>query len=411
MSTRRLDFSIQTDPVRTVRVYTDGVTNKQTGVNAAYQCSETTTGVKRHKPTGWMSPTAYTFERVSIKAPVGRSYCNPNPNPGPYGSIVTGVCGTLSGSSGVRRFVASNHFNGALTEATAKDGESLRNTALIKARAKLKSTDVNLGVAYGERNATARMLGDTATRIAKSFGHLKRGRVRKAMDELGISSKKREPKGSNVPNKWLELQYGWKPWLSDVHGAADALSKRQPDDWKVTARATANNEVSKTYTILAQPEVGQGYDACVVVASARRSVYARIDAVPQNEAIISLASLGILNPLEVAWELVPFSFVVDWAWPIGSYLSSLDAMFGYSSKAYSSSLLVRANWTDNGSTKVGTDGSKIENNWYGAKELVYLSRQVSTSTPIPSLPRFKDPRSFGHMANGLALLATVFGRR
>jgi hypothetical protein len=30
----------------------------------------------------------------------------------------------------------------------------------------------------------------------------------------------------------------------------------------------------------------------------------------------------------VAWELVPFSFVLDWFIPIGSYLSQLDASAG-----------------------------------------------------------------------------------
>lgn len=34
---------------------------------------------------------------------------------------------------------------------------------------------------------------------------------------------------------------------------------------------------------------------------------------------------GLLNPLSVAWELMPLSFVADWFLPIGSYLSGFDA--------------------------------------------------------------------------------------
>jgi hypothetical protein len=33
---------------------------------------------------------------------------------------------------------------------------------------------------------------------------------------------------------------------------------------------------------------------------------------------------GLVNPFEVAWEIVPFSFVADWFLPIGRYLSALD---------------------------------------------------------------------------------------
>lgn len=411
MSTRRQDYNIKLNPTLTTRTTSNGTSGKATGFNAAYRCSETTTGVTRHKPQGWMPPTAYTYKRVKISAPFGTCLHQVGPVPSSTtGQMFTGVVGTLGGDSGVYRFIAGDHFNACLTEGTAQSDIGLRNQALIKARGKLKQQSVNLGVAYGERNATARMLGDTTTRMANSFRHLRRGQVRKAMDELGISSKKREPRGSNVPNKWLELQYGWKPMCSDVFGAVNALSKRTPDDWLVTARATATDQTNYTYSVIGVPGYS-GSDACVVTAWCSRSVYTRIDVIPQNEAIISLASLGILNPLEVAWELVPYSFVVDWAWPIGNYLSSLDAMFGYEAKAYTSSLLVRANWRDEGSSAYASNGAKIENRYTGTKELVYLDRQVSTSVEVPSLPRFKDPRSLGHMANGLALLATAFGRR
>jgi hypothetical protein len=42
------------------------------------------------------------------------------------------------------------------------------------------------------------------------------------------------------------------------------------------------------------------------------------------------ARLGLLNPAEVIWELVPFSFVADWFLPIGDYLSALDAPMRFS---------------------------------------------------------------------------------
>lgn len=338
----------------------------------------------------------------------------PSGVPNTQGSKYVGRVGSIPGNVNpvVMRFTADNHYNLALTTTAAKeDTRGLRNSALIAVRNKLKSTDVNLGVAFAERKQTTRLLTDTALRLAKSIKNLKRGNVRKAMDDLGISSKRREPRGSNVPKKWLEMQYAWKPWLADVYGSCDALNKAPPDHWRVTAKATRRHTAEYTAGITPNATCSNGFDACRVVSRLEQSVFARIDAEPENELLISLASLGILNPLLVVWERVPFSFLIDWAWPIGSWLESLDALVGYKCLGYSSSMLVRAEWVDTGFSKTATSGqAKIVNDYVGVKRLVYLKREVSTSTPIPVIPRFKDPRSLGHMANALALLAGAVGK-
>jgi hypothetical protein len=36
--------------------------------------------------------------------------------------------------------------------------------------------------------------------------------------------------------------------------------------------------------------------------------------------------INVGNPLEWAWERVPFSFVVDWIIPVGSYIASLSVL-------------------------------------------------------------------------------------
>jgi len=329
----------------------------------------------------------------------------PDGVPNTWGDCYTGVVGVLSGD-GITRFDLANALNQALLEYDAKLDDGLRNSALIAARNNLKSASVDLGVAFAERKQTVGLVTETATRMGRSIRYLLRGQTRRAMDELGISSKKRAPRGSNVPNKWLEMQYGWKPLLSDVYGATDSLAKRTRDDWRITAKATKSNSISKSVEYDAKG-AGWGF----ISVEGRKSVFARIDCAPQSEILISLSSLGITNPLNVAWERVPFSFVVDWFLPIGNYLDSLDAMLGYECRGYSSSLLVRAEWTIVGRSGTVSGSYKIKNSYEGGKKLVYLERIASSSVPIPTPPSFKDPRSLGHMANALALLAGAFGRR
>jgi hypothetical protein len=153
------------------------------------------------------------------------------------------------------------------------------------------------------------------------------------------------------------------------------------------------------------------FDGFVGTAKAERSALVRIDAQPNNVATITLASLGITNPLLVAWELVPFSFVVDWFLPIGNYLESLDSLLGYETAYTSTSTFQVVEWTDVGKSASFSGGRYIKNIWVGTKKVTKLVRTTSSGVPIPHPPFLKDGRSLGHMANGLALLSQFFGRK
>lgn len=367
------------------------------------RATETSSGVQRRKPQGWIPPTGYQFRYYRIDVQQGMTRQTPDNRIPWLGQKYVGVVGAS-------RFSGEDHFNGAISVSDAQvDNEGLGNLSLIRARNNLKGNSINLGVAFGERNATARLLGDTTIAIAKSFSSLRRGDVRGAMRYLGIRPGAREPRGSSVPKKWLEMQYGWKPLLMDVHGAVDALRKRDSRDWAVTVKGHARSLNSYRYVL---PLPAPDFAGANVTARVEKRALTRIDAFPSNEAIISLSSLGITNPALIAWELVPFSFVVDWALPIGDWLNSLDATLGFEVRGCSTSYFVKAEWLDAVSDIwVHSNGLAVqESHFVGKQKLVYLVRTASASVPIPALPSLKDPRSLGHMANGLALLTQVFGR-
>lgn len=367
------------------------------------EVSESCSGVTRHKPSGWIPPTGYTFSSRYVAYANGL-YERRIPAQTHKGQRYSGIIGQGAGHHN-----SLNHFDEAVSESTAMSGGSTASNALLRARNNLKGMDINLGAAYGERKQTANLLGDTAIRLAKSYKSLRRGEIRNAMRQLGISPSRSQPRGSTAPQKWLELQYGWKPLLSDVYGACDALSKRDKKDWRVTARGRASETAQWTYRL--NPHVTANSDPHYVVAESRRSSFCRIDALPQNEALISLASVGVTNPLLVAWERLPFSFVVDWALPIGGWLESLDALLGYTSAYTSNSTLVKCEWVGTGLSEVFSPGNFVNANYIERKRMISLVRAASSGVPLPTFPRVKDPLSLGHMANGLSLLAQAFGRR
>lgn len=360
-----------------------------------FRAFETTAGSSGHKQAGWLPPKGYNLTYLSYRRAQGICRNIPTSGPSNLGQIYTGCVG---GS----RFNSLDHFNAAMLESAITDN-TLYNRVLINARLKMKAKSVDLGVAFAERKQTARLLGDTASRMARSFNNLKRGRVRAAMRDLGIASSRREPRGNSIPSKWLEMQYGWKPLISDVYGACDALSRRDKGDWRVTAKAQLNSrkEGFARFT---------SFDAGQCVAWSETGAFCRIDALPGNDLTMSLASLGITNPLLIAWELVPYSFVVDWCLPVGTWLDSLDALLGYKNASQSISVFTKAEWVETGSSLPPSGGFKISNEYVGSKKMVVLDRDAGSAT-LPTFPRIKDPRSLGHMANGLALLSQAFGRR
>jgi hypothetical protein len=332
----------------------DGTFVSQSEAADGWHAEETVTGISRRKPVGWIPPEGYTMFHKTYRRAEGSCLNVTNSNNLAQGQLMTGLVGSVTGG----RFNSLAHFDQLCSETFVATG--LTNQALIGARIRLKETKINLGVAFGERNQTARLLGDTATRIYRTVKSLKRGEIRNAMRHLGISSRKRQPRGSNWTQNWLELQYGWKPLLSDVYGAAAALNKRPKSHWRVTSKASRKQ---RDHFEVTWSSTDAGYGTCEVESNA----FVRIDALPQNEAIISLASMGITNPLSIGWELVPFSFVVDWALPVGKYLESLDAMLGYESAYASISLFTKMKWDEKGRFQQVSPTAYRDNRYAGQK--------------------------------------------
>lgn len=365
--------------------------------------SEVTSGLDRRKPKGWIPPTGYHYQFRDYRFPEGTSfYYLASTNWLNYRGVVGGPDGG--------RFNAYNHFDETAHEpdVLSHHGEN-SNAALIAARNKLKGMNVNLGAAWGERKATSRQVGDACKSIADAFRNVRRGNFAGAARDLGVRARRKYPRGSNITQNWLAMQYGWLPMLSDIHGSCVALEKRDRHDWRVTAKATKRSNV--TWSVKRIPTLTSNFDGFTGVAKGEFGSFCRIDALPDNPLSGSLASIGVTNPLLVAWELVPYSFVVDWFLPVGNWLESLDAMLGFTQAYTSQSDFTRVNWRDTGESAEFSNGRYVRNNWVGTKDWVILDRSATAGVPIARFPRLKDPWSLGHMANGLSLLAQVFGKK
>lgn len=289
-----------------------------------------------------------------------------------------------------------------------------RNKLLLK----VKDQKVNLAQAMAERHQVVDMVARTATRIADCMVDLKRGNLALAADALGLqvskranarfrkSFKKDQPQA--IARGWLELQYGWRPLLNDIYGAAEVLANsryKMPTQGRVVATHVLDRSWTQTDKILNRNLV-PATSRYHVKHITKYVVYFSI----ANDVRYALAQLGIANPALIAWELTPWSFVVDWFIPIGNWISTFDATHGLSFEKGTKSTLVVT--TARQSCDVVNFGTPFT--FYArvdarsSTEWVDHKRDPIFSFPGNSFPAFKNPFSFEHAANAIALLTQLF---
>jgi hypothetical protein len=320
---------------------------------------------------------------------------------GYYG--VSGDFGTLESANHYGLF--ANGFN--KLGVTLNVPSDLANKALIKARNKVKSQDINMAQAFAERAQTAGLVADSLSRVAGMYRAFRSGHLNELRKQFQNVRKVRK----NFLNAWLEFQYGVKPLLSDIHGAVTALDGKSHDQYMVTVKAKSSvNQGGQVQVQLSnQDDAVRGHYELNVQAN--HGVFVRIDVCPENHALMTAAQLGFTNPALLAWELLPFSFVVDWAYPLGSYFSQLDALAGWEVKGFSSSSFTRIRSKVRGLNFVDSGGYPVQNNWQGQWGRTRLDRAAGTSVPLAMLPSIKNPVSTTHLMNALALLTEATSLR
>ena len=213
--------------------------------------------------------------------------------------------------------------------------EKLGQIATNGALKQLKDQKVNFSVAFAERKRTAKLATDTINRIRKAVGLFRSRHPREFARVLSLEAKSLTT-GRNLregfPNAWLELVYGWKPAVSDVTGALKLLDERNKErPFMTTVRQTAkrmvveNDKPENTLCLLAL--AGTDWQLMLQFSTYFRATSV-LTYIMEDSVLQSAASLGITNPYDTAWELLPLSFVVDWALPIGQYFNLQDADLG-----------------------------------------------------------------------------------
>lgn len=284
----------------------------------------------------------------------------------------------------------------------------------------LKDMDFNAAQATAERKQTCDLVASTATKVAKAISKIRKGDIVGAGKALGVvpsrRSVRRAKSKSNgadlISNAWLELQYGWKPLLSDVYGSVEALAKSQNNRIFGVAKGHKTIEEMPTGSInhLSSIPTAVGVDKTAQSLQAKVSCKVGIVYERSSPAVAQVKSLGITNPALIAWELTPYSFVIDWFLPIGNYLSSLDATLGLTFKSGFQTTFSRVMQDATRSASYVYSGKYNSRIMRETIETIRIQRSVLGSFPAATLPSFKNPISSSHVASAMALLLQLHKR-
>lgn len=211
-----------------------------------------------------------------------------------------------------------------------KSDEALRDLATISARSGVVKAESLALVTLAELSKTAQMLRKGAVSMATAIAAIKNGQPKKAILEiLNVPNLKRLKNHWSAPlrgglGRWLEVRYGWMPLIYDIQGTLKALDVVHKP--RYTSRGYANDS-----TFSVSNDTYNYGDAWELAYTKTQGLDKRVRAYiiyEVEKSGLKLQSLGLLQLPQTAWELVKFSFVVDWFIDIGSWLDAITPRVG-----------------------------------------------------------------------------------
>lgn len=282
----------------------------------------------------------------------------------------------------------------------------------VKLLNKIKDAEWQAPVFVAEAKKSLEMVLKVANTLSRTIRNLKKGRIAQVFKDLGLTKNKRITKRYNStrfkdPTKaaaeaWLQLQYGWVPLLLDAKSAAETLAEivEKDRDLPLTTRVTKKLSSGKSEIVAFS---GQPIGSGTILLNHEIEVSKRLLVTYKVNPADVPGSLGLLNPLAVAWELVPLSFVADWFLPIGDYLQHLDANLRYTfvsglkSEKGMQRGTAKLRSSTSGATQVGEDDKFTV-------QQTFAVRLGSIPTPSVKDIRFLPGIGTSRLISGLSLL-------
>jgi len=285
----------------------------------------------------------------------------------------------------------------------------------------------NLAQDIAQWGQTVGLIANAAKAVSSAIHNVKRGNFAGAINNLRSASSQKfhmSPKGKppsvsrSVAENWLALQYGWKPLMKDIEASLESLGNALVHSalgssviHRVTASASGSGSKTVKFPLTGYPNEIGGSKTTTVEIRKKYGIRYTVD----NPTLSFLQQTGFTNPVNLAWEILPFSFVVDWFLPVGKYLESftyaqgLSFLDGYVVTMKKTKVVSAVGY---GKRLPGGNVNHLESGSYLENRIDFTRSKIS-NFPVMSAPSLKtgiDNTTGGiaHAVNGIALIVSSF---
>lgn len=189
---------------------------------------------------------------------------------------------------------------------------------------KIRATASEIAVTMAERRQAVNMIVKRFSQLTSFVKALKRLRFGDAFDALDVRRPrandpfwhKLKQHGKDLGGLFLEFHFGWEPLVKDIGNAIETLQKGVPPVWvKTRSQGSGSGSFSP-------------YDFATHSYSWTIKATCNCQVSVTNPNLFLANQMGFVNPLGIIWELIPFSFVVDWFVTVGDFLNSFTEFWG-----------------------------------------------------------------------------------
>lgn len=339
-------------------------------------------------PSGWRNPSDYrrTVMRASFTEGSRTT------------TLSTGTVRTVSGLYRRTDDIRSYLCTWPLSTDYFADSTNAESRARTECLQRMKDQKIDLSTYLAESVKSAGMLADGLSDLTRLLMAIKRGNVQEVVSRgLGLIPSRRVPQSTRVlykgtrhaGNYYLQYKYGWKPLLGDLATLFELSQKRLERERMLLSSVRV---ITESYEDSSSVSYWTNRQQSVKVTAK-----CKFTALLKTEFLDQARQIGLTNPLQTGWELIPWSFVVDWAAPIGNYLASLDAAAGLDFK--SGFLSSVATGHTGGNVPYSGTGPLM-----GVKyEFKSLKRTRLTTFPEPEVYIDRSPFSTSRIGSSIAL--------
>lgn len=207
-----------------------------------------------------------------------------------------------------------------LTRAYGIPLANLRAWDKARCVSKFNASDFSLGVTLGETRETYRMVIGALRDIRTFLRMVKQGAL--SGPKLRQLFRKYDPF-----SVYLQWRYGWSQLYRDIWNGVKLIEDLDDGTYKryrLFAKSKTSYHTSTPRSRYITTAIYDGYRWYL----GKEACKTRIDMFLNNQDYVYLDALG-LQPLPTAWELLPWSFVMDWFLNIGTFLEAWTTKEGW----------------------------------------------------------------------------------